>query len=129
MEAVHVTCLDTHCAMWAFNADWARFSEVGLDRIENDELRVSPIVLPESESLFEINRFSVRPIELLVQLEEELGDRFCAKSFEDVTLAAPWVKFTRDQFDRLPCAHALAGGGDLLAKDEFLLKHFPKAVW
>lgn len=124
-----MTYLDTHCAMWAYNADWARFSELGIHRIENDELRISPIVLLELELLYEIKRLSVRPVELIAQLEEELGARYCDKPFEDVALAATWLKFTRDPFDRMLCAHALAGGGDLLTKDESLLKHFPKAVW
>lgn len=124
-----MTYLDTHCAMWAYNADWARFSREGLDRIEGDELRVSPIVLLELELLFEIKRLSVRPIELLERLAQDLGTKCCDRPFEDVALAATWMKFTRDPFDRMLCAQALAGGGELLTKDAYLLKHFPKAVW
>lgn len=129
MEALPVTYLDTHCAMWAYNAGWARFSRAGLERLEDDELRVSPIVLLELELLFEIKRLSVRPIEMLDRLAQDLGAKYCDTPFEDVALAATWMKFARDPVDRMLCAQALAGGGDLLTKDEYLLKHFPKAVW
>ncbi|GEM_PF-4462856 len=61
--------------------------------------------------------------------EEKVGTKVCGRTFEDVAMAASWLSFTRDPLDRLLCANALAGGGDLLTKDEILLKRFPNAVY
>jgi PIN domain nuclease of toxin-antitoxin system len=101
----------------------------GWARMEQEEVRVSPIALLELSLLHEIGRIGMEPLDILRDLSSHFGATLCDKPFEDVALAATWLKFSRDPFDRLLCAHALAGGGDLLTKDEYLLKNFPNAVW
>jgi len=124
-----VIYLDTHCAIWAACGEWFRFSPLGVHRMENEEVRLSPIVRLELKLLYEIGRLTLEPLEILRKAEEKVGATMCEKPFDDVMMAASWLAFTRDPFDRMLCAHALAGGGDLLTKDEKLLRHFPNAVW
>jgi PIN domain nuclease of toxin-antitoxin system len=124
-----VIYLDTHAAIWAAEYQVKRFTEVGRRRLEEEEVRLSPMVLAELCLLHEIGRIEMEPQVVLRDVHRYFGAQLCDRPFEDVALAASWLKFTRDPFDRLLCAQALAGGGDLLTKDEHLLEHFPRAVW
>ncbi len=121
--------LDTHCAIWAANYTPEFFTVQGWERLCREEVRLSPMVLAELSLLEEIGRIALGPREILTDLTTHYGVRLCERPFEEVVLAFAWLKYTRDPFDRMICAQALAGGGDLLTKDATLLKYFPRAVW
>lgn len=121
--------LDTHAAVWAAEYAMSRFTPEGRRRLEDEEVRLSPILLVELSMLYETKRIQLEPRRVLDALTKHFGAKVCDKPFGEVAIAASWVKFTRDPFDRLLCAQTLAGGGDLLTKDPHLLKHFPRAVW
>lgn len=121
--------LDTHCAIWAANYAPECFTVQGWNRLTREEVRLSPMVLAELSLLEEIGRISMGPQEILADLAKHYEVRLCDLPFGDVALAFAWLKFTRDPFDRMICAQALAGGGNLLTKDATLLKYFPRAVW
>ncbi|MBI5083021.1 MAG: PIN domain-containing protein [Acidobacteria bacterium] len=121
--------LDTHVVIWLYNSDWRQFSPAALQRIENDELRISQISILELELLEEIGRLGTPVQELISTLQRDYQMAECEHPFQDIRIAAAWLRWTRDPFDRLICGNALAAGGDLLTRDETILKNFPNAVW
>jgi PIN domain nuclease of toxin-antitoxin system len=50
-------------------------------------------------------------------------------SLEQVTKAADDLTWTRDPFDRLIAAHAIAVGAPLLTADRSILENLPLATW
>lgn len=121
--------LDTHCAIWVHNAEWHKFTPRGLALLEDEDLRLSPMVLLELDLLHEIKRLTKTAAAIAEKLEARAGIRVCDYPFPGIVQAAASLRWTRDPFDRILCAHAHSAGGRLLTKDATILAHFPRAVW
>jgi PIN domain nuclease of toxin-antitoxin system len=120
--------LDTHVAVWLAAGEQRRLKSVRT-RLSRGSLFVSPIVLVEMEVLRAIGRIS-RPIaevwEILSEdheVEEAPGD------LREVGRHARSLSWTRDPFDRLIMAHALATDAILLTADGTIREHCPQARW
>lgn len=66
---------------------------------------------------------------MLEGLRRSLGVNVCGIPFADVVGAATDLGWTRDPFDRLICAQALAEGQRLLTKDRHIRAHLDLARW
>jgi PIN domain nuclease of toxin-antitoxin system len=121
--------LDTQVALWVFQRRRSRLSADAVRALENGTILLSPVVLFELEILFEIGK-STDPAdvvfaELAVTIDAAISDR----PFAEVVEAARSFAWTRDPFDRLIVAAAIADGAALITADRQVLDNFPAAVW
>lgn len=120
--------LDTHVAVWLRMGDKRRLQPVRrmLDRAQ---LVLSPFVLLELQTLFEIGRLRETGRWILKNLREHHGVELASTGLDTATERAVDLTFTRDPFDRLIAAHALAASSVLLTADQDLLRHVSCAQW
>ena len=87
------------------------------------------MVAMELETLWEDGKLRSEPERILSAVERSLGLTRSAAAFASVIEAARTFAWTRDPFDRLIVANAIADGVRLLTGDELILQHFKGAVW
>ena len=121
--------LDTHVVVWLYAGELERFSPFALDRIEENDLAISPAVLLELQYLKEIRRITVDPLLILNTLGETIGLQLCSLDFSKVVFGALSQSWTRDPFDRIIVAQALVRNELLLTKDRTILLNCPVAGW
>lgn len=123
--------LDTQVALWLYyrlDRQISRRAQRELAR--GRELRLSPLVLVEIEILIEIGRVKLPTADLLLtDLHDRLDLSLSDASTAAVSNAACRFAWTRDPFDRLIVANAMADGAQLITADQVILRHFDQAVW
>jgi PIN domain nuclease of toxin-antitoxin system len=126
-----VTCyVDTAVAVWLAEANLAKLSQKALSLIQTADLRISPMAVVELQYLYEIRRIIVKPQEILLKLNVEIGLTVCNHPFPIVAETALGETWTRDPFDRMIVAHAKANGAaPLLTKDEVIRESYHNACW
>jgi PIN domain nuclease of toxin-antitoxin system len=95
---------------------------------EEDDLRISPMVLLELEYLHEIKRIKISARRIVDSLAAEIGLKICDASFADVARKALDERWTRDPFDRLILAQARLQGARLVTKDRLLRSRYAHAL-
>lgn len=121
--------LDTHVVVWLFAGDRNRLSPAAIDALEASVPTISPIVQLELTYLHEIGRLTVSGAEIVGDLHERIGLRLSEVSLSAVVHAASSLSWTRDPFDRLIVADALAASATLLTKDETIAANCSLASW
>lgn len=123
--------LDTHVVVWLYTGRHSLLPAGLRSRLDVEPLAVSPMVRLELALLNEIGRLSVSPAQVLDELHRAVGLAVDGSSFADVVAvaASPRLTFTRDPFDRLIAAQAIAAGAALATKDAALREHVDLAVW
>lgn len=121
--------LDTHVVVWLYAGHVERFPESVRRLLDDDPLAVSPAVLLELQYLYEVGRVSEPASAVWDDLMVRLGLRLAEADFDSVVFAALPLGWTRDPFDRLIVAHALADDARLLTADRTILEHTPAAFW
>ena len=127
MEALSLH-LDTHVAVWLFAEDKVRLKPVW-KHLSSHPLRVAPMVVLELQFLHEIGRLKVQADEIMARLTSRFGVGMASAPSEEVMPFALSLSWTRDLFDRLIVAQALAERALLLTKDRTLQKNYPGAGW
>ncbi|GAA4823320.1 type II toxin-antitoxin system VapC family toxin [Nocardioides caeni] len=112
--------LDTHVVIWLFADQRHLVAGPVLDRLETDDLRISPMVRLELTYLHEVGRIAVPAARILDELERSIGLTDDTTPFALVTRTAAEQRWTRDPFDRVIAAQALAGFGVLATKDAMI---------
>ncbi len=120
--------LDTHVAIWLRAGDTKRLKPVR-KLLDASELRISPFVVLELQALFEIGRLRETGRWIAERLAEDHDILVETASLAQATDRALDLSFTRDPYDRLIAAHALAMGASLLTVDETLRAHVSCARW
>ncbi len=87
------------------------------------------MVLLEMQFLREIKRVNIGPDEWLEFLRNDFGVSVCAVPLAQVVAEAFKLSWTRDPFDRMILAQAIAGKGKLITRDELIHANFKGAVW
>lgn len=124
-----MTYLDTHTVASLYQGDLSGFSAPALRLIdEEDDLRMSPMVLLELEYLHEIKRIKVPARRISDALAAEIGLKICDTSFAEVARKALDERWTRDPFDRLILAQARLHGAPLVTKDRLLRSRYAHAL-
>ena len=90
---------------------------------------IAPMVLLELSYLHEIGRLRWTAVQARDYLRERIDLGVAESSFERTALIAAGIDWTRDPFDRLIAAHAMADGVPLLTANSTLLTHCPVAEW
>ncbi|HEY5007653.1 MAG TPA: PIN domain-containing protein [Caulobacteraceae bacterium] len=121
--------LDTHVVIWTASKLTTRLSPAVRRLFERDTLQISPVVAMELETLFEARKLGSEPEHLLSILEREHALTRSEARFDTVIGAARTFAWTRDPFDRLIVANAMADGVRLVTADETILTNFKDAVW
>ncbi len=98
-------------------------------RIELEYTFVSPVVELELTYLYEVGRVTEPAAAPLRALARTIGLAITDAPLATVTRAAVELSWTRDPFDRLIAAHAIAIGAPLLTADRTILEHLPLATW
>ncbi len=121
--------IDTHVVIWLFLGAITKLPQKVQTLIESNDLCISPIVILEIQYLKEIGRINVASNEIISDLQAKIGLLVDDLSFEIVTRKAAEITWTRDPFDRLIAASAIARGYPLITKDESILTNFSLAIW
>ena len=120
--------LDTHVVAWLWAGDDRRLKKIKRV-LEANELIISPMVQLELQALCEIGRTRDSGQTVVAGLCESIGLRVSAVGFASVVDQAGTLSWTRDPFDRLIVATALAEGARLLTIDEAIRSHYARAFW
>lgn len=83
----------------------------------------------ELEVLFELRRIPEGSAAIVAGLGREIGLAVSEASFAHIVEQARTLAWTRDPFDRLVIASAMADEARLLTADATILDHFRDAVW
>lgn len=127
MEALY---LDTHIVVWLRQKELGKFSKKALENIEEtDTLLISPLVELELKFLQEIGRIDDTPYNIIGDLNAMIGLKIDEISLSEIIQKGMLIEWTRDPFDRLIVAQAMAKSYPLLTKDDKILSHFTGALW
>ena len=121
--------LDTHVVVWLYAGEIDRFTGKVCELIEQNEIVISSIVLLELQYLKEIGRLEVEPGVIFENLASTIALTTCNIPFGRIISESLTQSWTRDPFDRIIVANAIAQDSLLITKDETILKYYPKAVW
>ncbi len=121
--------LDTHVVVWLYTNASSNLSQRALSVIDANELVVSPAVELELAYLHEVGRTAGPGSEVLSFLGSTLGLTVAQIGFGPLCAAAVSLTWTRDPFDRMLAAHAVAADLPLLTKDRSLLENLDLAFW
>jgi PIN domain nuclease of toxin-antitoxin system len=121
--------LDTHIVVWLYTGDLDKLSRPARALIEAEQLVISPIVQLELTYLHEVGRLMLGGADIVADLRERIGLRLSDLPLTSIVPAAAALNWTRDPFDRLIVADALAANEQLLTKDETIRRNCTLAVW
>jgi PIN domain nuclease of toxin-antitoxin system len=121
--------IDTHVVIWLAERRLASLSAAAVRLVERETLEISPMVLMELETLHESGKLKNNPDRLVEVVIRDFGLGRSAAAFADVIASARTFAWTRDPFDRLIVANAMADSVGLLTADETILANFKDAVW
>lgn len=122
--------LDTHVAIWLYALGGDSLSEAATELLEEaDDIRVSPMVRMELQTLYELRRVTEPAAAVLDAFHAGLGLTVSGASFPAVAREADRQSWTRDPFDRLIVAQASLHDAPLITKDETLHARYSRAVW
>lgn len=121
--------IDTHIAIWLFQGRVDAFPPAVQALLGAATPLLSPMARLELQFLHELGRINPWPADIVAGLEVSAGLRVAESSFLRVAAIAATLTWTRDPFDRMIAAHALADDLPLVTKDATLLAHCAVARW
>jgi PIN domain nuclease of toxin-antitoxin system len=124
-----LTHLDTHVAVWLYANRQDLLSDAVRERLEVDRLAISPMAVLELTYLREIGRITADGPTVLAALGADIGLEPDPAPLAEIVERAHACSWTRDPFDRVIAAHAIAVGATLLTRDASLQEHVPGALW
>ncbi|MES2204268.1 MAG: PIN domain-containing protein [Pseudomonadota bacterium] len=121
--------LDTHVFVWLYAGLSEKFSAKAIDLLNNHDLKISPMVMLETQYLYEIKRIQIPARQIYEDLHLRLGVTVANDDFSMITQNALNFSWTRNPFDRLIVAHAMALSALLLTADNAILENYAGSVW
>jgi len=124
-----VVCLDTHIVVWLYAGLSGKLTPAACTAIETSEIVIPQMVRLELGYLFEIGRITVQQDQIVGFLLKTIGARISDWPLAQLIDAALQIDWTRDVFDRMIAAEAIARGCGLISADDRIRGHLPSAVW
>lgn len=121
--------LDTHVVVRLYVGEREWFPSRALAALDHARLVYSPIVELEVQYLYEIGRIIVGPDTILPYLTDRIGLALDETPYVVVARTARALSWTRDPFDRLITAAAIASNHPLLTRDRTIRDHYDAAFW
>jgi PIN domain nuclease of toxin-antitoxin system len=121
--------IDTHVVVWLYEGKIERLPASARNWLTGRRPLVSPMVRLELAFLNEIGRVRVPAAEILDSLAGFAGLRAAESDFVRVSQIAAGLVWTRDPFDRMIAAHALADDLPLLTADTTMRANCAVARW
>lgn len=121
--------LDTHLVIWLYEGRSELIPASVWQVLEQNDLVVSPMVELELEYLHEIGRATVAGSVVVDDLHARLGLTKSTAAFSRIVDHAKDLTWTRDPFDRLIVANALADQARLLTRDDSIRQSSDQAFW
>lgn len=121
--------LDTHILVWLYAGMCEKFSEKAVELLNKHDLKISPIVMLETQYLYEIKRIQIPARQVYEDLHLRLGVTVANDDFSMITQNALDFSWTSDPFDRLIVAHSMALSAPLLTADNNILENYAMSVW
>ena len=90
---------------------------------------ISPVARLEVALLHEIARITDDPEGIIGSLGRDIGLGIEYAGWSRAAEVGAHLSWTRDRFDRLITAHALAYSADLCTRDRTIRDHYSHAVW
>ena len=121
--------LDTHIVVWLYAGEHHRFPPQVRQRLNNDRLRYSPMVALELTYLHETGKVTDPAATIIDELSSAVGLAADTQEFSLVITIAERLDFSRDPFDRIIVAQAIATDAALITKDERILATYPHTTF
>ena len=123
--------LDTHVVVWLYYGRTELFPKAAQALLRDGAPRplISPMVRLELAFLHEIGRVPDPAPDVLEALRVDIDLGPAESDFARVAAVAARLSWTRDPFDRLIAAHALADDLLLITRDRTMLENCPVARW
>ncbi|MGH3544810.1 MAG: type II toxin-antitoxin system VapC family toxin [Mycobacteriales bacterium] len=121
--------LDTHVVVWLYADAQNRIPLAVAQRLNTEQLGLSPFVQLELAYLSEIGRITVSAQAILDDLGSKLELTLTDSPSALLCQTATHLTWTRDPFDRLLAAQAIATDTPLVTKDRVLRQHCDLAWW
>ena len=121
--------LDTHVVAWLYAGALDRIPSPARRRIEQGAPMVAPMVELELQYLHEIGRTRAPGREVVGDLAMRIGLTRATTALVGVVERAASLAWTRDPFDRLIVATAIADGCGLITRDEVIRANFAGGWW
>lgn len=128
-EAAPLIHLDTHVVLWLAQRAENKLGADARRAIARQERAVSPIVLLELELMHEIGRLKASPDKVLSAIRSRMTLEISRAPLADIVERARGLSWTRDPFDRMIVANAMADQAPLATSDGRILEHFKDAIW
>lgn len=121
--------LDTHIVVWLYSDPDRLIPAPVRIRLDNEQLALSPFVRLELQYLYEVKKISVPAQTIVDELTPKLELALTDPPAALICQVATTLDWTRDPFDRLICAQAVAAGTTLVTKDRVIRANLPLAWW
>lgn len=121
--------LDTHVVVWLYSDPEHLIPAPVRHRLDSEQLALSPFVRLELQYLYEVRKVSVPAHTIVDELAPKLELTLTDPPSALICQVATTLDWTRDPFDRLISAQAVAAGTTLVTKDRVIRKYLPLAWW
>lgn len=121
--------LDTHVVVWLYTNERSKLSSNAIERIEADDVSISPLVELELTFLNEIGRLTIGGPTIVADLRERIGLKISEQTTSSIVAAANSLTWARDPFDRMIVGDAMAANNLLLTRDRKIREHTDIAFW
>jgi len=124
-----VIYLDTHIVVWLYAGLTDKFTDIAKNAIDGCDVLISQFIRLELQYLFEITRIKVKPETIVKDLSRAINLKVTNYPLDRIIEEALKIDWTRDVFDRLLVAEAVARGSGFITADKTLLSNLGLAIW
>ena len=124
-----VIYLDTHIVVWLYAGLTDKFTDIAKNAIDGCDVLISQFIRLELQYLFEITRIKVKPETIVKDLSRAINLKVTNYPLDRIIEEALKIDWTRDVFDRLLVAEAVARGSGFITADQTILSNLGLAIW